>query len=168
MVEKSFSSEYLLKKVFVEFCSLENFLFHIAENCNKVIVSKLCSGERDVMKHFIKKKLCEEFQYGQSAKRCLVAESGKINLFGLAIKIYLCLNRHCEYYFQNAESLSQYVFNFFNMQIQLTFRLDRVLKNFLMQCSLHVDWPLNVLDSLAKTFILYLIRSVSPSPLASE
>ena len=69
--------------------------------------------------------------------------------------------------FQNAESLSQYVFNFFNMQIQLTFRLDRVLKNFLMQCSLHVDWPLNVLDSLAKTFILYLILvgSVSPSPL---
>ena len=70
--------------------------------------------------------------------------------------------------FQNAESLSQYVFNFFNMQIQLTFRLDRVLKNFLMQCSLHVDWPLNVLDSLAKTFILYLIWSVSPSSLASE
>ena len=69
--------------------------------------------------------------------------------------------------FQNAESLSQYVFNFFNMQIQLTFRLDRVLKNFLMQCSLHVDWPLNVLDSLAKAFILYLILvgSVSPSPL---
>ena len=98
VVEKSFSSEYLLRKGFVEFCSLENSLFHTAENCNKVIVSKLYSGERDVMKHFIKKKLCEEFQYGQSAKRCLVAESAKINLFGLAIKIYLCLNRNCEYY----------------------------------------------------------------------
>ena len=70
--------------------------------------------------------------------------------------------------FQNAESLSQYVFDFFNMQIQLTFRLDKVLTNFLMQCSLHVDWPLNVLDSLAKTFILYfiLVGSVSPSPLS--
>ena len=54
MVEKSFSSEYLLKKGFVEFCSLENSLFYTAENCNKVIVSKLYSGERDVMKQFIK------------------------------------------------------------------------------------------------------------------
>ena len=80
VVEKSFSSEYLSKKGFVEFCSSENSFFHNAENCNKVIVSKLYSGERDVMKHFIKKKLCEEFQYGQSAKRCLVAESAKINL----------------------------------------------------------------------------------------
>ena len=61
MVEKSFSSEYLLKKVFVEFCSLENFLFHIAENCNKVIVSKLYSGERDVMKHFMKKNYARNF-----------------------------------------------------------------------------------------------------------
>ena len=82
MVEKSFSSEYLLKKGFVEFCSLENSLFHAAEKCNKVIACKLYSGERDVMKHFIKKKLCEEFQYGQSAKRCLVAESAQKNLFG--------------------------------------------------------------------------------------
>ena len=94
VVEKSFSSDYLFKKVIVEFCSLENLLSHIAENCNKVVVFKLYSGYET----FYQKELCEEFQYGQSAKHCLVAESGKINLFGLAIKIYLCLNRHCEYY----------------------------------------------------------------------
>ena len=42
-----------LRKVFVEFCSSENLLFHNAENCSKVVVSKLYSGEQDIMKHFI-------------------------------------------------------------------------------------------------------------------
>ena len=61
VVEKSFSSDYLFKKVIVEFCSLENLLSHIAENCNKVVVFKLYSGERHVMKHFIKKNYARNF-----------------------------------------------------------------------------------------------------------
>ena len=61
--------------------------------------------------------------------------------------------------FQNAESLSQYVFNFFNMQIQLTFRLDRALKKLSYAVQFTCRLALECLRQLGKNLhpIPYLV-----------